>query len=695
MNDKQSRQAAGLDLPNALWRTPSSHHQFATTDRRVQPSRFNHHMVTDLAESMSSAINWSESGQDCYFACAEYKTPENRKADNVAGAWALWMDIDCGVGKQAEGKGYETINQALQALTEFCLTINLPSPTYMVKSGGGLHVYWILDTRLEAEDWKQTARQLKELHIKLRFQADITRTADIASILRLPGTLNHKFDPPRLVTLSHTATIPSLLETNLVTAAIRSAYKKFMEPSVLPNIPDMTARPQITLDRLRHTLDAICPDCGYEEWVRALMAIHTETGGSNEGLSLAIEWSAKGKKFSGDQIIGSKWRGFGQNKSYPVGIGTLLKMAQDSERFIPVPTVVCDVMAEVTDKAVIPAKAVAHPLAAYSLRGSADRLERDMVEQVPILGRIAPLGQAIVIYAAPNAGKTLLTMKLLCNSIERNIIKPENLFYLNMDDNSKGLVEKVRIAELYGFHMLAEGHKGFRAKLFAEKLSEMIEQGLVNGVVIVLDTLKKFTDLMSKSSSSEFSSFIRGFVMRGGTVIALAHTNKHPGVDGKVVYGGTTDIVEDFDCAYTLSVIPGQQGDSARVVEFDNFKRRGSMEQSVAYSYSRYPVENYSELIESIREVEAHHLEPIREAAAKAVEAPTIDALRACISEGILNKMELVKAVALRTKGSRNTVTALLDKYTGTELGQHHWSFTVGGRGAKSFELLLPGDQKS
>ncbi|MDD5176314.1 MAG: hypothetical protein PHQ05_07845 [Sterolibacterium sp.] len=36
-------------------------------------------------------------------------------------------------------------------------------------------------------------------------------------------------------------------------------------------------------------------------------------------------------------------------------------------------------------------------------------------------------------------------------------------------------------------------------------------------------------------------------------MIALAHTNKNLGCDGKLIYGGVSDIVNDVDCAYTCS----------------------------------------------------------------------------------------------------------------------------------------------
>lgn len=54
---------------------------------------------------------------------------------------------------------------------------------------------------------------------------------------------------------------------------------------------------------------------------------------------------------------------------------------------------------------------------------------------------------------------------------------------------------------------------------------------------------------MDNGKSSDFAKVIRQFSLKGGTVIALSHANKHPGADGRTVYSGTTDIVDDFDCA--------------------------------------------------------------------------------------------------------------------------------------------------
>ena len=40
---------------------------------------------------------------------------------------------------------------------------------------------------------------------------------------------------------------------------------------------------------------------------------------------------------------------------------------------------------------------------------------------------------------------------------------------------------------------------------------------------------------------------IRAITVRGGTVIALGHTNKHKDSDGQLIYEGTGDLKSDFD----------------------------------------------------------------------------------------------------------------------------------------------------
>jgi hypothetical protein len=165
----------------------------------------------------------------------------------------------------------------------------------------------------------------------------------------------------------------------------------------------------------------------------------------------------------------------------------------------------------------------------YSLTGSSSVLEQEITKSVHVLGDIALTGQATIIFAAPNTGKTLITLHLVMESLNRQVIDLSKLYYINVDDTGEGLIQKLKIAEEYGFQMLSEGHKNFKTGDFKNIVLEMIEKKQCQDVIIIVDTLKKFANLMDKKKVSEFNRMVRVFVLMGGTFIALAHVNKKGG----------------------------------------------------------------------------------------------------------------------------------------------------------------------
>jgi hypothetical protein len=109
---------------------------------------------------------------------------------------------------------------------------------------------------------------------------------------------------------------------------------------------------------------------------------------------------------------------------------------------------------------------------------------------------------------------------------------------------------------------------------------------------------------------------------------------------------------------------------------------------NAAYSYSSVPQSNYEGLVLSVQEVDPTQLLPIKQAAELQSDLSVIDALNACIREGINTKMKMVDAVSKRTAVSNRNVLKVLEKYTGTDLQKHRWNYGVGARGAQIFELL-------
>ncbi len=123
-----------------------------------------------------------------------------RRHANAVDLKAIWIDADV-KPEDATGKHYTAMPEAWAALCAFRTKVGLPQFSAVVNSGGGLHAYWISDQALTPEIWLPYANGLKALLLKEGVKCDAGLTTDDVRLLRVPGTLNHKYDPPREVEL--------------------------------------------------------------------------------------------------------------------------------------------------------------------------------------------------------------------------------------------------------------------------------------------------------------------------------------------------------------------------------------------------------------------------------------------------------------------------------------------------------------
>lgn len=152
-------------------------------------------------EDAAAAVD-ALSGRDVYIgvglAKRDYGPSQRCPADQVAGLAAAWADFD--VLSEAHSK------KSLPASIEQALSVVPPEmpPSVVVASGNGAHAWWLLkepylfDTDQER---KRAASIVLRWQTLLRFNAAnrgwaFDRLADLARVLRIPGTLNHK-DPAR------------------------------------------------------------------------------------------------------------------------------------------------------------------------------------------------------------------------------------------------------------------------------------------------------------------------------------------------------------------------------------------------------------------------------------------------------------------------------------------------------------------
>ncbi len=441
-------------------------------------------------------------------------------------------------------------------------------------------------------------------------------------------------------------------------------------------------------------INKIDPDSSYDDWRNVLMILHHETQGSNQGLEIADVWSSKGAKYKGLSEVANKWNSFNNFSGVPLteatlcfmladkGIDALELKAQVQEDLEPFEICATEVLKAVSDNS--KRSSFVSSLKQYSLLGKLDEIRKFAVDPKPLLGSVSLKGQFTVFYANSNAGKTLLTLHMLREAIIGGRIEAENVIYANVDDSASGLLVKGEIAEEFGFHQLAIGYQGLTAEKFKQAIEDMTTSGEAKGTLIILDTLKKFTDVMSKSESSAFGQLIREFTTKGGSVVALAHTNKNRNSNGQLVQTGTADIPQDADCTYTLDTeIKG----SEVVVTFKNTKARGPVQSVCQYAYSRLESE-YTKLLDSVRELSVDEASfDFEVLASENPDDRMILAFQEVIGNGFVGKTELISAARSLTKFSKIKLEKIFTRYSGSDPAKHIWDFTVGEKGLHKYFL--------
>jgi hypothetical protein len=326
----------------------------------------------------------------------------------------------------------------------------------------------------------------------------------------------------------------------------------------------------------------------------------------------------------------------------------------------------------------------------FALNSEVDEMEAKMLDDKFVLGTIALMGQSTAIYSKPSAGKTLLTIWMIHKGIESKNLDGSKIYYVNADDTHSGLIHKLKLANQYGYKMLSPGYRDFHADLLPLYLSKMIECDTAKGTILILDTVKKFVDLMSKERSSAFSENVRQFVLHGGTVIMLAHVNKRRDDDKKVIFAGTSDLVDDCDCAYTLDVV--DDDGRTKTVMFENFKARGNVARQVVFRYDSSDSASYRKRLESIVEVgeaereaaeHKHHVEKLLESNRAAIEA-----IKDCLRAGVNQKTQLIAKSVENSGCSRRHLLKALTDHTGNDVTEgQFWHISVLDKNAHVYVL--------
>ena len=166
------------------------------------------HKVFQTIDAAAAVALHAGGGSDVYFCINTLAAPSVKNETTGKTQWRIhanmkevrcfFLDLDVGEG----AKKYPSQDAAAKALKAFCKKTELPRPI-VVSSGGGLHVYWPLVDAMTTLHWKPWATRLLRLCQAHGFLVDPTRVDDQSSVLRVPGTFNHKGGDKRPVAIAY------------------------------------------------------------------------------------------------------------------------------------------------------------------------------------------------------------------------------------------------------------------------------------------------------------------------------------------------------------------------------------------------------------------------------------------------------------------------------------------------------------
>lgn len=260
------------------------------------------------------------------------------------------------------------------------------------------------------------------------------------------------------------------------------------------------------------------------------------------------------------------------------------------------------------------------------------------------------------VWAAPgNGGKTTVAKLAAADLAAEGF----NVLFFQEDAGAGDLPALHAHAEAHGYKLLNSTLAGGLPEDQLEALQCLARTDVdLSQYVLILDTLKKFADLMSKGGSREFFKLMRALTQRGATVVLLGHTNKHRGVDGKLIFEGVGDIRNDVDELFYLESIENPPRVVTITMSPDKVR---SPAKEASFQLNRDTM-----ILRSLNDVVNVKAILGREQQMKNDEE-VIRLIEAAITPMGMPYTKVVEAVTSQSKFGARTVRAVLDRYVSAD----------------------------
>lgn len=154
------------------------------------------HVATrDLADISKFIAKWDRPRRGLFFAVGTLAPGTRRLKDNIRETIGLHADID-----------FKNIPDDEPTVREKLAGLRLP-PSALIRSGNGLHVYWLFKEALALPEGEERDGDVARLELALRQLADLLggdlSVCEVSRLMRLPGTHNTKEGAWREVVCEH------------------------------------------------------------------------------------------------------------------------------------------------------------------------------------------------------------------------------------------------------------------------------------------------------------------------------------------------------------------------------------------------------------------------------------------------------------------------------------------------------------
>jgi hypothetical protein len=167
----------------------------------------------------------------------------------------------------------------------------------------------------------------------------------------------------------------------------------------------------------------------------------------------------------------------------------------------------------------------------------------------------------------------------------------------------------------------------------------------LSDVVFIIDTIKKFVDMLDKRVAKEFLRLLRTLTVKGATVCCLGHTNKYADVNGLTVFEGTVDFRNDVD---ELIYLDALKNELTNVVEVTTRPDKVRAE----FSPRSFKIHlNEDRRVESLDSII-----PVRSKEASEM----IKALKSALADGNTTQGEIISHACMSGNFGRDKITKLL-----------------------------------